>query len=236
MPQRFGLSIFNKSTVEKMPYEVNSMTKKDLRHLSRKELVDIVYEIAEQEDGAEKLPPLEEVAAERSRIRYRQRYRRVLGSTAAILVVVAAVAVLISTLFLPVIQVSGDSMEPALHDGDILLLCKTSRYESGELCCVAWQNKLLLKRVIGLPGDNIRMDADGTVYVNDTLLDEPYVINKSLGECDITFPYQVPDGTLFVMGDRRDTSIDSRSSAVGCIASDQMVGRVLFRIWSARKD
>ncbi len=211
------------------------MTKKDLRHLSRKELVDIVYEMAEQKENGE-LPPISEITAERDRLNYRERFRKVFLSTVSILIVVAAAAVLLSTLFLPVIQVSGDSMEPALHDGDILLLRKTKHYTAGELCCVAWQNKLLLKRIIGLPGDSISMDADGTVYVNGEQLDEPYVSQKSLGECDIEFPYQVPDGTLFVMGDRRDTSIDSRSTVVGCIAYDQMIGQVLFRIWSSRKD
>lgn len=211
------------------------MTKKDLRHMSRRELVDIVYEMTEQETTPEELEP-EEVAAERERLVYRQKLRRVLGSTVSMLVVVAAMAVLLSTIFLPVIQVSGDSMEPAMHDGDILLLMKTNEFDYGELCCVAWQNKLLLKRVIALPGDSVEIDEDGTVSVNGEVLDEPYVSNKSLGECDVSFPYLVPDGSLFVMGDRRDTSIDSRSTVIGSVAYDQMVGRVLFRIWSKQKD
>ena len=176
------------------------MTKKDLRHMSRRELVDIVYEMTEQETTPEELEP-EEVAAERERLVYRQKLRRVLGSTVSMLVVVAAMAVLLSTIFLPVIQVSGDSMEPAMHDGDILLLMKTNEFDYGELCCVAWQNKLLLKRVIALPGDSVEIDEDGTVSVNGEVLDEPYVSNKSLGECDVSFPYLVPDGSLFVMGD-----------------------------------
>ena len=141
------------------------MTKKDLRHMSRRELVDIVYEMTEQETKPEELEP-EEVAAERERLVYRQKLRRVLGSTVSTLVVVAAMAVLLSTIFLPVIQVSGDSMEPAMHDGDILLLMKTKEFDYGELCCVAWQNKLLLKRVIALPGDSVEIDEDGTVSVN----------------------------------------------------------------------
>ena len=211
------------------------MTKKDLRHMSRRELVDIVYEMTEQETKPEELEP-GTVSEERRRLAYRQKLRHVLGGTVSALVVVAAVAVLLSTLFLPVIQVSGDSMEPSMHDGDILLLMKTKHFEYGELCCVAWQNKLLLKRIIALPGDSVIIDENGAVSVNGELLDEPYVSNPSIGECDIEFPYEVPDGTLFVLGDRRDTSIDSRSTVIGSVSYDQMVGRVLFRIWSDQKD
>ncbi|MBP3266956.1 MAG: signal peptidase I [Ruminococcus sp.] len=176
---------------------------------------------------------LDEVAAEREKLNYRSRFMNLLLSTAACLVVVAAVAVLIATLFMPVIQVSGNSMEPTLSDGDIILLVKTKHFSTGELCCVSWQNKLLLKRVIGMPGDSIDIDADGNVSVNGEQLAEPYTSEKCLGECDISFPYLVPDGKLFVLGDRRDTSIDSRSSAIGCVDYDQMVGRVLFTIWQA---
>ena len=176
------------------------MTKKDLRHMSRRELVDIVYEMTEQEIKPEQLEP-EEVAAERERLLYRQKFRNALSSTISALVVVAAAAVLLSTLFLPVIQVSGDSMEPTMHDGDILLLLKTSSFQYGDLCCVAWQNKLLLKRVIAKGNDEVEIEDDGTVSVNGEVLDEPYVINKCLGECDIEFPYTVPEGALFVLGD-----------------------------------
>jgi len=123
-------------------------------------------------------------------------------------------------------------MEPSMHDGDILLLMKPGKFNYGDLCCVAWQNKLLLKRVIGKGGDEIVISEDGTVSVNGEVLDEPYVLNKSLGECDIDFPYEVPDGALFVLGDRRDTSIDSRNTVIGSVNDDQMIGKVLFRIWS----
>ena len=210
------------------------MDKKDFKDLNKRELVDLVYKMVDVEDSpSEELPSPEQVRAVHDNLAYRARLKKVLMSTLSVLIVVAAAAVLVSTLFLPVIQVSGDSMEPTLNNGDIILLVKTKRYSTGQLCCVAWQNKLLLKRVIGLPGDSIDIDADGNVSVNGELLDEPYVINKSLGECDISFPYVVPDDKMFVLGDRRDTSIDSRSSAIGCVSDEQMVGRMLFRIWKS---
>ena len=212
------------------------MAKKDFKDLSKRELVDLVYKMMDTDDPQnEVLPPTEQIRAVHDKLAYRAKLRKVLASTISVLIVVAAAAVLLSTLFLPVIQVSGDSMEPTLGNGDIILLVKTKHFSTGQLCCVAWQNKLLLKRVIGLPGDKIDIDADGNVSVNDVPLDEPYVIEKSLGECDISFPYEVPDEKIFVLGDRRDTSIDSRSSAIGCISYDQMVGRMVFRIWKSKK-
>lgn len=151
------------------------------------------------------------------------------------LIVVAAVAVLLATLFLPVLQVSGSSMEPTLSDDDIILLVKTDNLKTGDLIGFYYQNKLLLKRVIGVAGDVIDIDEEGNVTVNGELLDEPYVTNKSLGECDIELPYQVPESRVFVMGDNRATSIDSRSSAIGCIEQDQIVGKVLIRIYPFNK-
>lgn len=211
------------------------MANKDFKDLNKRELVDLVYKMIDIDDtGSEQLPPTEQVRAVHNKLAYRAKLRKVLASTVSVLIVVAAVAVLLSTLFLPVIQVSGDSMEPTLSNGDIILLVKTKHFSTGQLCCVAWQNKLLLKRVIGLPGDKIDIDADGNVSVNGELLDEPYVMEKSLGECDISFPYEVPDGKLFVLGDRRETSIDSRSSAIGCVSYDQMVGKKVLRIWKAK--
>ncbi len=212
------------------------MKKKEFKNLNRRELVDLVYSMMDEgQDPKTPLPTLEEVQREREHLDYKARFLKILRSTVAVLVVVAAVSVLISMLFLPVIQVSGDSMEPTLSDGDIIVLVKTKGYDAGELCCVSWQNKLLLKRVIGMPGDSISIDANGDVFVNGKLLDEPYAQNKCLGECDIEFPFTVPDGKLFVMGDRRDTSIDSRSSAIGCVDYEQMIGKMLFKVWSSSK-
>ena len=177
------------------------------------------------------LPTEEDVLSERKRLKYRRRFIVTLRTTVYALIVVAAVAVLLATLFLPVLQVSGTSMEPTLQDNDIILLIKTDNLSTGDLIGFYYQNKLLLKRVIGVAGDVIDIDEEGNVTVNGELLDEPYVTNKSLGECDITLPYQVPENRVFVMGDNRATSIDSRSSAIGCIEEDQIVGKVLIRIY-----
>lgn len=177
------------------------------------------------------IPSTEEVKAERERLAYRSRYTRVLRSTIYALVVVAAVAVLLATLFLPVLQVSGDSMNPTLQDKDVIVLVKSGSLKNGDLCGFYWQNKLLLKRVIGLPGDIISLDENGVVTVNGTVLDEPYVDELALGECDIKFPYQVPENRYFVLGDHRATSIDSRSSVIGCVEKNQIVGKVFIRVW-----
>ena len=177
------------------------------------------------------LPSPEQVSRAYQQDQYRKRYKRAFISTLSVLAVIAAVAVLVSTLFLPVIQVSGNSMEPTLSDGDVLVLLKSKRYERSQLCCISWQNKMLLKRIIGLPGDVVSIDIQGKVSVNGALLDEPYVSDKTLGECDVTFPCQVPEGKVFVLGDHRSTSIDSRSSEIGCVDQDQIVGFVLFQVW-----
>ena len=213
------------------------MDKKELKDLSRKELVDMVSDMIDSEEGINdpSLFSAEEINAEKERIARKDHYRKTLFSTLGILVVVAAVAVLLSTFVFSVIQVSGDSMEPTLTDGDVLVLIKPGSCSSADLCCISWQNKLLIKRVIGLPGDRINIDEEGNVYVNDVLLDEPYLSSKSLGNCDLVFPYQVPEGKLFVMGDKRASSIDSRNSAVGCIDEEQIKGRVFFKIWSGGK-
>ncbi len=208
------------------------MEKGDLKDLSRKDLVDALYTLMKDEEQPDAgAPEHRRVARERRKLHKRARVARTLLTALGALTVVAAIAVLLSTFVFPVIQVSGDSMEPTLADGDVLVLLNTDKYSGGELCCIAWQNKLLIKRVIALAGDTVDIDEQGTVYVNNKALDEPYVTDKSLGECDIEFPYQVPEGKIFVMGDRRESSIDSRSSAIGPVGSDQIVGRVLFKVW-----
>ena len=162
---------------------------------------------------------------------YKRRFRKLLRSTVNALIVVAAIAALIATLLLPVLQIAGTSMEPTLKDGDIVALVKTDNFETGDLCAFYYSNKILIKRVIATPGDYLWIDPDGTVHLNGEVLDEPYVSEKALGECDVDFPYQVPENAYFMMGDHRETSIDSRSSTIGCIAEDQILGKILFKLW-----
>ena len=177
------------------------------------------------------LPTKEQVEAERKRYRRQKAYSKALGGTIYVLTIVAAVAVLVATLILPVLQIEGTSMEPTLHNGDIVLLMKTTRFDRGDLCGFTWNNKLLIKRVIGIPGDWIEIDTDGTIYLNGEKLDEPYVEQKACGECDLEFPFQVPQEQYFVVGDMRESSIDSRNTLIGCIPKDQIVGKVFFRVW-----
>ena len=181
--------------------------------------------------SAAELPSLDILKKELKRERYKRRFRRVLRLTVNNLIVVAAVAALIATLVLPVLQIAGTSMEPSLMDGDIVVLVKTDNLKTGDLCGFYYSNKILIKRVIGVPGDYIWIDKEGTVYVNNIELDEPYISSKSLGECDIEFPYQVTENNYFMMGDQRDTSIDSRSSIIGCIAEDQIIGKIICKVW-----
>ena len=177
------------------------------------------------------IPSLAEIQKERKRIRRKTYYRQALRSTVSVLVVVAAVAVLITTLFLPILQISGDSMYPTLTHNEIVVLLKTRDYQRGDMIGFYYQGKILLKRVIALPEDEVVIDSDGNVYVNAQLLEEPYVTDKSLGDCDLEFPYKVPGTGYFVMGDRRSNSVDSRNSMVGIVSQDDIIGKVFLRVW-----
>lgn len=177
------------------------------------------------------LPDAEQLSNEIKRIRYIKEYRRMLSNTVSSLIVVAAVAVLISMLFLPVLRVTGTSMAPTFMNDELVICNKRGNFKSGDVVAFYFNNKILLKRVIGTAGDVIDIKEDGTVYLNGEVLDEPYVNEKALGECDIKLPYQVPDNRIFVMGDHRSTSIDSRSTSVGCIADEYIIGKVILHIW-----
>jgi signal peptidase I len=178
---------------------------------------------------------MDQISEERQRIRHKAAYKKALVGTVDVLLIAAAIAVLISTLFLPVLQITGSSMEPCLCSGNIIVMVKTDKLKTGDVCSFTWNNRTLVKRVIGNAGDWIEIDRDGTVFVNGEALEEPYVMEKSLGECDLTFPYQVPEDSVFLMGDHRDSSIDSRSSVIGSVGYDQLVGKVLFRVWPLKE-
>ncbi len=162
---------------------------------------------------------------------YKKQYRHLLRSTAAALIVIAAVVVLISNFLLPVLRIYGSSMTPTLVNGNVVVSVRNGDYERGDIIAFYYNNKILVKRVIGLPGEWIDIDETGKVYINDELLEEPYLEETALGECDIELPYQVPEGRYFVMGDHRSVSSDSRNSQVGCVSEEQIVGELVFRIW-----
>ena len=176
-------------------------------------------------------PSVEQLEAELKRVKYRSRYRAVLRSTLYMLIVVAAVAVLVATIWMPVLQIYGASMTPTLNEGDIVVSIKGSDFEPGDLVAFYLGNKILVKRCIAGPGQWVNIDEDGNVYVDDKLLEEPYLTEKSLGGSNIELPYQVPDNRYFCMGDHRSTSVDSRHKEIGCVSEEQIVGKIVFRVF-----
>jgi signal peptidase I len=181
------------------------------------------------------MPTTEQLECELKRVKHNKSFARVLRSTVFLLAIAAAAAILVVTLLMPVLQIYGTSMTPTLRDGNIVVLMKNSDVEQGDLVAFYYNNKILVKRVIAQAGDWVDIDEDGTVYVNDQQLNEPYLTEKAFGECDIELPYQVPDGKIFVMGDHRSVSIDSRSSEIGCVSEEQIVGKLAFRVWPLNK-
>ncbi len=177
------------------------------------------------------MPEIEQVRAELERIKYYSRYYAILRSTIYTLVVVAAAAVLVATIWMPVLRIYGSSMTPTLMEGDIVISLKGSNFKQGDLIAFYLGNKILIKRYIAGPGQWVDIDEDGNVYVDGSLLDEPYLKEKALGDCNIELPYQVPDNRYFCMGDHRSTSVDSRTTEIGCIAEEQIVGKIVFRVW-----
>ena len=181
------------------------------------------------------LPDLDQLKAELERDNYKSRYRSVLRSTIYTLIVVAAAAVLVATIWMPVLQTYGSSMSPTLEESDIVVSVKGSDFEQGDLVAFYLGNKILVKRCIAGPGQWVDIDEDGNVYVDGQLLDEPYLTEKALGDCNIKLPYQVPESRYFCMGDHRSTSVDSRNTAVGCVSEEQIVGKIVFRVWPLSK-
>jgi signal peptidase I len=204
------------------------MTGKELKKLKRSDLLELLL-LQSRENGSEL--DTQALETEIKRVRYRKKYWQILRSTIGTLLVVAAIAVLISTLALPVLSIHGTSMQPTLIDGDIVMAARSSNFQTGDLIAFYYNNKILIKRVIATSGQWVNIDEDGNVYVDDVMVDEPYLLEKSFGDCDITLPYQVPESRVFVMGDNRKISVDSRSTMIGCVSEEQIVGKLLFRVW-----
>lgn len=183
------------------------------------------------EKSSVSFPSLSELEKELEREDYKGKYKRTLRSTVSILLVTAAIVVLMSFLIFPVFRIYGSSMNPTVNEGEIVVSVKGSRFDCGDVVVLSYNNKLLVKRVIAGPGDWFDMDRDGNVYVNGEKIDEPYLTDKAYGDCNIALPFQVPEGRYFVLGDNRSVSQDSRNTAVGCIADEQIVGRAVLRIW-----
>jgi signal peptidase I len=179
----------------------------------------------------EEFPTPDQYRRELRRLRYNRGFGGMLRSTLGMLVTVAAVAVLVAVLLLPVLQIYGHSMQPTLSEGEIVVSLKGSDFQTGDVVAFYYNNKILVKRVIANSGEWVDIDDDGRVYVNSVQIDEPYISEFALGECNIELPYQVPDSRIFVMGDNRAVSVDSRSTSVGCVSGEQIVGKIVFRVW-----
>ncbi len=173
----------------------------------------------------------EEIEEEYRRVKYRDGFLIALRNTVYGLITVAAVAVIVAVFVTPVLRIYGDSMTPTLDEGSVVVAVRNDEFKTGDVIAFYYNNRILVKRVIAQPGEWVDIDTDGTVYVNNVMLEEPYVSGKSMGECDLILPYQVPESRIFVMGDHRDVSIDSRSRSIGCVAEEQIVGKIVWQIW-----
>ena len=207
------------------------MDKKDLRHLKRKELIDLIDKMQTDSD----LVSNEEVKEELSRLKEREGYLKKVQKTLSILVVVAAISVLVATLWMPVLKIYGSSMDPTLENGQIVVSIKTKKLKSGDVVAFWQGNKLLVKRVIASPGQKVDIDVNGKVFVDGKAISESYLDSESLGNTDIDFPHQVEESRWFCMGDNRESSIDSRSAVIGDISKEQIEGKVLFSVWPLKK-
>ncbi len=176
-------------------------------------------------------PSVNEIKSEINRVKYRENYGKTFRGTIYTLITVAAMSILASTLAFPVLQIYGSSMSPTLTDGEVIVTLKDADFEKGDIIAFYYNNKVLVKRVIARAGEWVDIDSEGNVSINGVPIEEAYLQEKAFGDCDIELPYQVPEGRIFVMGDYRNVSIDSRNTAVGCISEEVIVGKLIFRVW-----
>ena len=207
-------------------HKINKRTNK----IKKAEEVNKLLDYDEESEFSEDLQ-IRQMRQELRRVKYNYRFVSALYSTIGTMLVVAAIAVLIANLWLPVLQVTGASMSPTLEEGQVLLANKGSKLETGDIIAFYYNNKILVKRVIAVAGDWVYIDETGKVYVNDIAIDEPYLTDKALGNCNIEMPYQVPESQIFVMGDHRSVSLDSRNTTIGCISEEQILGKVYYCLW-----
>lgn len=177
------------------------------------------------------LPTIEQIEAELKKENTKKEYNKVLRTTIFVLLVVTAAAVIITVLMFPVLEIKGDAMNATLRNGDFIVTGKAAEYSRGDVIAFYYNNTLLVKRIIAVGGDEVDIDEDGNVTVNGQAISEPYVTGKTLGECNVTFPYSVPSDEFFVLGDNRAMSVDSRNTALGTVTQDLIVGKLLFRVW-----
>ena len=234
---------YQQTKKENQPEDISVHIEKEI---SRKASEDKKVENKEDESGYRSIMTddydrysddlgIKELRQELRRVKYNNKFAATLFNTIGTLVVVAAAAILVANLWLPILQVTGTSMSPTLQEGQVLMASKGHDFKTGDVIAFYYNNKILVKRVIAMPGDWVNISEDGTVYVNDIAIDEPYLKEKALGDCNIELPYQVPESKIFVMGDNRSVSLDSRNTAIGCISEEQVVGRITFAIWPLSK-
>ena len=210
------------------------MKKKDVNHLTRSELINLVYQM-DKSNGRLQAPVTEQIKQERRKIRQRKAFRKFIIRTISVLIVVAAISVLIATYWLPVLKVYGSSMSPTMEPGEVIVTVKSDAYKNGDIVAFWQGNKLLIKRVIAEPGQWVDIDSDGVVSVDGQNLNESYLSEKTKGTCDIELPHQVKESHLFLMGDNRESSLDSRTTFIGDVSKDQIESKILFRIWPVNK-
>ncbi len=210
------------------------MKKKDVNHLTRSELINLVYQM-DKSNGRLQAPVSEQIKQERRKIRQRKAFRKFIIRTISVLIVVAAISVLIATYWLPVLKVYGSSMSPTMEPGEVIVTVKSDAYKNGDIVAFWQGNKLLIKRVIAEPGQWVDIDSDGVVSADGQNLNESYLSEKTKGTCDIELPHQVKESHLFLMGDNRESSLDSRTTFIGDVSKDQIESKILFRIWPVNK-